>query len=306
MTAPRTPLRSWRRARRDRRTTRTRASPPAATAGAAVASGDLLVFLNPDATPRPASREAIRRPLAEGRGWAAWMGARHDATTAAASTRAATSSTSPGIAWAGEAGRPDRRGARSAARGRRSRRAPAWRCRAPAGASRRLPAGVLPVPRGRRPVAAAAARGRARRDRAGARGVDHDYEFAKGPAKWRCWSETAGRSSCAPIPAPLLALRRARAARDRAGALRGGDRGRLGPPEAARDAGRAPRAAAAAARAARDPGGPARSARASSRAHLTPDLSSRVPRPARAQPRWCVSALRAYWVVVRALLRVAG
>lgn len=41
--------------------------------GAAVATGDLLVVLNPDATPEPGFGKAIRRPMAEGSAWAAWM-----------------------------------------------------------------------------------------------------------------------------------------------------------------------------------------------------------------------------------------
>jgi N-acetylglucosaminyl-diphospho-decaprenol L-rhamnosyltransferase len=42
--------------------------------GAEAARGELLLLLNPDATPQPAFREAIERPLTEGRGWAAWQG----------------------------------------------------------------------------------------------------------------------------------------------------------------------------------------------------------------------------------------
>jgi GT2 family glycosyltransferase len=42
-------------------------------AGARVASGDLLVILNPDAMPEPGFGEAIRRPASDGSGWAAWM-----------------------------------------------------------------------------------------------------------------------------------------------------------------------------------------------------------------------------------------
>lgn len=42
-----------------------------ANAGAAAASGDLLVFLNPDAVPAPGFVEAIRSPRAQ---WTAWMG----------------------------------------------------------------------------------------------------------------------------------------------------------------------------------------------------------------------------------------
>ncbi len=41
--------------------------------GAAEAGGDLLVLLNPDAKPEPGFGEAIRRPLADGSNWAAWM-----------------------------------------------------------------------------------------------------------------------------------------------------------------------------------------------------------------------------------------
>jgi GT2 family glycosyltransferase len=42
--------------------------------GAAAASGDLLVFLNPDAVPAAGFREAIERPLVERRSWSAWQG----------------------------------------------------------------------------------------------------------------------------------------------------------------------------------------------------------------------------------------
>src|SRR5436189_149006 len=42
--------------------------------GAREARGDLLLFLNPDAKPQPGFRDAVERPLAEGRDWAAWQG----------------------------------------------------------------------------------------------------------------------------------------------------------------------------------------------------------------------------------------
>ena len=45
----------------------------AADTAAAAATGDLLVILNPDAAPQPGWGRAIRRPLADGRGWDAWM-----------------------------------------------------------------------------------------------------------------------------------------------------------------------------------------------------------------------------------------
>ncbi|MBK5233946.1 MAG: glycosyltransferase [Thermoleophilia bacterium] len=41
--------------------------------GAAVATGDLLVVLNPDAMPEPGFGAAIRRPATDGSPWAAWM-----------------------------------------------------------------------------------------------------------------------------------------------------------------------------------------------------------------------------------------
>src|ERR1700761_1459329 len=50
---------------------RTRGFAGGANVGAAAATGDLLVILNPDAMPLPGWGEAIRRPWLEGRGWAA-------------------------------------------------------------------------------------------------------------------------------------------------------------------------------------------------------------------------------------------
>ena len=47
--------------------------PAGCNAAAAEAGGELLVILNPDASPEPGWGEAIRRPLADGRGWDAWM-----------------------------------------------------------------------------------------------------------------------------------------------------------------------------------------------------------------------------------------
>jgi GT2 family glycosyltransferase len=74
-------------------------------AGAAAARGDLLVILNPDAVPLPGFGEAIRRPLTEGRGWAAWQ-----ALVADAGGTRINSAGNPvhftGIVWAGGHGRP--------------------------------------------------------------------------------------------------------------------------------------------------------------------------------------------------------
>jgi GT2 family glycosyltransferase len=74
-------------------------------AGAAEASGDLLVILNPDAAPLPGFGEAIRRPWSEGRKWGAWQ-----ALVADGDGRCINSAGNPvhftGIVWAGGHGRP--------------------------------------------------------------------------------------------------------------------------------------------------------------------------------------------------------
>jgi GT2 family glycosyltransferase len=77
----------------------------ACNAGAAEASGDLLVILNPDAAPMPSLGEAIRRPWVDGRGWAAWQ-----ALVAAEGGSRINSVGNPvhftGIVWAGGHGEP--------------------------------------------------------------------------------------------------------------------------------------------------------------------------------------------------------
>ncbi len=74
-------------------------------AGAAVAQGELLVILNPDAAPRPGFGEAIRRPWVQARGWAAWQ-----ALVADGEGTRINSAGNPvhftGIVWAGGHGRP--------------------------------------------------------------------------------------------------------------------------------------------------------------------------------------------------------
>jgi len=74
-------------------------------AAAAVAKGDLLVILNPDAAPRPGFGEAIRRPWVERRGWDAWQ-----ALVADGSGARINSAGNPvhftGIVWAGGHGLP--------------------------------------------------------------------------------------------------------------------------------------------------------------------------------------------------------
>jgi GT2 family glycosyltransferase len=74
-------------------------------AGAAVASGDLLAILNPDAAPLPGFGEAIRRPWVEERGWVAWQAlvADHGATRV---NSAGNPVHFTGIVWAGGHGEP--------------------------------------------------------------------------------------------------------------------------------------------------------------------------------------------------------
>jgi GT2 family glycosyltransferase len=76
-----------------------------ANVGAGAASGDLLVILNPDAVPVPGWGEAIRRPWLEGRGWSAWQGlvAEGDAETI---NSAGNPVHFTGIVWAGRHGEP--------------------------------------------------------------------------------------------------------------------------------------------------------------------------------------------------------
>jgi GT2 family glycosyltransferase len=73
-------------------------------AAAEVASGELLVILNPDAAPQPGFGEAIRRPWTEERGWGAWQ-----ALVADGELRCVNSAGNPlhftGITWAGGHGR---------------------------------------------------------------------------------------------------------------------------------------------------------------------------------------------------------
>ncbi len=71
-----------------------------ANTGARAASGDLLVFLNPDATPAPGFVAAIRAPRGD---WTAWMGLVTTGGGARVNTNGGVVHFT-GIAWAGEAG----------------------------------------------------------------------------------------------------------------------------------------------------------------------------------------------------------
>jgi GT2 family glycosyltransferase len=72
---------------------------------AAAASGELLVFLNPDVLPAPDFCDAIRRPLESGRGWAAWQGLLTEGGGRTVNT-AGNVIHFTGISWTGLSGQP--------------------------------------------------------------------------------------------------------------------------------------------------------------------------------------------------------
>ena len=110
------------------------------------------------------------------------------------------------IAWAGEAGQPSPgtlNGPRDAAF--RVRRVPRGSSRA-MGALRRLRRVVLHVPRGRRPLAAAAAGGRAPRGRAGAPSSTTTTTSSRDADKWRLLERNRWATIVRCYPASLLVL----------------------------------------------------------------------------------------------------
>ncbi|MBM3666656.1 MAG: glycosyltransferase [Actinobacteria bacterium] len=173
-----------------------------ANTGAAAASGELLVLLNPDAAPQPGFGEAIRRPLADARGWGAWMGLVTAGGGRVVNTRGGVLHFT-GIAWAGGAGEP----------------------------IERIEPAEVPFLSG-----ACLALPRATWDRLGgfcgryflyhedvdlslrlrlagerigiepAAVVDHEYEFSANPAKYRHLERNRWQTLLRDYPAPLLAL----------------------------------------------------------------------------------------------------
>ena len=169
-------------------------------AGAGVAGGDLLVFLNPDAVVADGFAEAIRRPLE--RGWDAWMGM-VTAGDALNTTGGVVHFT--GIAWSGQVGEP--------------------LAAAPAAAREVAFASgaCLAVPRERWHDLGGFApeffmycedvdlslRAWLWGGRVGvepAARVDHDYAFAKGAYKWRLLERNRAAAVIRIYPGPLLAV----------------------------------------------------------------------------------------------------
>ena len=175
-----------------------------ANAGAAAATGDVVLFLNPDAEPAPGFVDAIRAPALDARGWSGWMGL----VTMDGGTRINTSGGVihfTGIAWSGEAQLP-------------AAAAPPGPTEVPF-----LSGSCLALPRatwerlGGFPEAFfmycedvdLSLRARLVGGRVGiepAARVDHDYDFAKGAAKWRRLERNRWAVLLRDYPGPLLAL----------------------------------------------------------------------------------------------------
>jgi GT2 family glycosyltransferase len=177
--------------------------------GASAASGELLLFLNPDAVVARGFREAIERPLAEGRGWAAWQGLVTAEAGKMVNTRGGVVHFT-GIAWAGGAGEPvDQWEGRT---GHGPRIQPGF----VSGACLAIPREVFERLGGfasgfflYHEDVELSLRLRLAGDALGvepAARVEHDYEFAKGPAKWRRLERNRWATLIRTYPAALLAL----------------------------------------------------------------------------------------------------
>jgi GT2 family glycosyltransferase len=176
--------------------------PAACNLGAAEATGELLVFLNPDAVVAKRWRDAIDAPLRDGSGWAAWQALVTAEGGRVINTRGGMLHFT-GIAWAGGAGEPVTG---------RSAPEPGF-----------VSGACLAIPRARferlggfagdfflyhedvdlslRARLAGGALGVAVDAR-----VDHEYEFDKGPAKWRYLERNRWATLIRTYPGTLLAL----------------------------------------------------------------------------------------------------
>jgi N-acetylglucosaminyl-diphospho-decaprenol L-rhamnosyltransferase len=171
--------------------------------GAETAGGELLCFLNPDAAPAEGFRDAIELPAVEGRGWSAWQGLVTADEGRTVNTRGGVVHYT-GIAWAGGAGEPLGDVDASAEPGFVS-------------------GACLVIARDTFADQGAFAEDfflyhedvdlSLRLRLAGARlgvepaaRVDHDYEFAKGAAKWRYLERNRWATLIRTYPAALLAL----------------------------------------------------------------------------------------------------
>jgi GT2 family glycosyltransferase len=178
--------------------------PAASNRGAALSSGELLLFLNPDAIVAPGFRDAIELPLSDDRRWAAWQGLVTADGGRVINTRGGIVHFT-GIAWAGGSGDPV--GTSEGTAGE-----PGF----VSGACLAIPAATFEdvggfverfflyhedVELSLRLRLAGGHLGVEDRAR-----VDHDYEFAKGSAKWRRLERNRWATVIRTYPAALLAL----------------------------------------------------------------------------------------------------
>lgn len=269
---------------------------------AAAAAGDLLLFLNPDASPALGFGDAVRRPLRERPEWWAWMGlVTMDGGRLINTSGGVVHFT--GLAWAGEAGRPVEvvpSGGRDVAFVSGACTAVRRECFEQVGGFAddfflyhedvdlslriRLAGGKLGV----EPAAR----------------VNHDYEFAKGALKWRMLERNRWATILRTYPGTLLALLAPALLLTELALLAVAVAGGWAPQKlraAAETLGALPRLL----RERRE----VQAARVTSTrdfaAHLTAELDSPyLGGPARVTPvRW---ALRLYWRLVLALLGAAG
>ena len=177
--------------------------PAACNRGASSASGDLLVFLNPDAVVGEGWRDAIAAPIADGSGWTAWQALVTADGGRVINTRGGVVHFT-GIAWAGGAGEPPGDARPAGEPGFAS-----GACLAIRRDDFERLGGFAPefflyhedvdlslrvrLAGGRIGVASAAR-------------ADHDYEFEKGPAKWRYLERNRWATLIRVYPAALLAL----------------------------------------------------------------------------------------------------
>ena len=193
--------------------------PAACNHGAGEASGEVLVFLNPDAVVAEGWRDAIARPARDGSGWSAWQALVTAEDGRLVNTRGGVVHFT-GIAWAGGAGEPltaaAARGTRKSALEEPTRTSRVSRVGFVSGACLAMPAAEFErlggfaadfflyhedVDLSLRARLAGGTLGVV----ADAR-VDHDYEFDKGPAKWRYLERNRWATVIRTYPLALLAL----------------------------------------------------------------------------------------------------
>jgi GT2 family glycosyltransferase len=173
----------------------------AANQGAEVATGDVILLLNPDAVVSEGFRDAIVRPYGE---WAAWLGLVTMDSAGAVNT-SGTVVHFTGVSGAGQAGEP----LSAAPRGRSEVTGASGACLAVRTDAWRRHGGFSPDFFMYCEDTDLSLRLRLAGERVGiepAARVDHDYDFAKGAAKWRLLERNRWAMVLRTYPPALLAL----------------------------------------------------------------------------------------------------